>query len=248
MVQPGGKLHPPRVVHVAEGFDVEIVEVTERRTRVVRLRTSLPEREAIDRHGHVPLPPYIERADESADAGRYQTVYAAQDGSVAAPTAGLHFTPELLATVAARGASVTDVVLHVGAGTFKPVDAEELSGHVMHEESYQVPVAAANAVNTARAAGHKVWAVGTTTLRTLESVVLPDGRIAPGEGETAIFIHPPYRVRSADRLITNFHLPRSTLLMLVSAFAGFDLVREAYAAAVRERYRFYSYGDAMVIL
>ena len=248
MVHPGGKLHPPRTVHVADGLDVDIVEVTPRRTRIVRLRCGLPEFEAIERHGHVPLPPYITRADDAADAERYQTVYAEHRGSVAAPTAGLHFTPELLAVLTAGGVQVADVTLHVGAGTFRPVEAEDLAAHAMHEEWYRVPAATAEAVNAVRHAGHAVWAVGTTTLRTLESVSQPDGSLAPGEGETRIFIHSPYHIRSVDRLITNFHLPRSTLLMLVAAFAGHDLIREAYAVAVRERYRFYSYGDAMVIV
>lgn len=248
MVQPGGKLHPPRVVHIAPGFDAEIVEVTERRTRIVRLRADGPVADAIEAHGHVPLPPYIDRADAAADIERYQTVYANEQGSVAAPTAGLHFTPELLAAIQARGVTTADIVLHVGAGTFKPVDADEISGHVMHEERYAVQPAAAESINGARDSGHAVWAIGTTTLRTLESVVAPDGRVAAGRGETAIFLHPPHVVRSVDRLVTNFHLPRSTLLMLVSAFAGHELTMRAYADAVRERYRFYSYGDAMVIL
>ena len=248
MVQPGGKLRPGRVVHIADGFDAEIVAITERRTRIVHLRATGPVSEAIDRHGHIPLPPYIERADEPADAARYQTVYADQSGSVAAPTAGLHFTPELLGVIAARGVALADIVLHVGAGTFKPVSTDDIAAHVMHEEHYEVAPAAADAINTARAAGGAVWAVGTTTLRTLESVVTADGSIRAGAGATSIFIHPPHVVRSADRLITNFHLPRSTLLMLVAAFAGFDLTMRAYAEAVRERYRFYSYGDAMVIL
>ena len=248
MVQPGNKLQPLRRVHIADGFDVEIVEITARRTRIVRLHTSLPEREAIERFGRVPLPPYIERLDAPADVARYQTVYAATNGSVAAPTAGLHFTPELLAAIDARGTRVADVLLHVGAGTFKPVDTEDLSAHVLHEEWYRVPSETAAAVNATRTNGGAVWAVGTTTLRALESVVQADGRVMPGEGDTTIFIHPPHRVRAADRLITNFHLPRSTLLMLVAALAGHDLMRAAYAAAVAERYRFYSYGDAMVIL
>lgn len=248
MVHPGGKLHPPRVVHVADGFDVDIVAVTERRTRVVQLRCTMPAAEAIERHGHVPLPPYIDRVDAAADATRYQTVYAEQSGSVAAPTAGLHFTPELLRALAERGVAVADLVLHVGAGTFRPVDTEEISAHVMHEERYDVPAATADAINRARAGGGAVWSVGTTTLRTLESVLSPDGAIRAGAGETTIFIHPPHAVRSVDRLITNFHLPRSTLLMLVAAFAGYDLTMRAYAEAVRAHYRFYSYGDAMVVI
>jgi S-adenosylmethionine:tRNA ribosyltransferase-isomerase len=256
LVHPGGKLHPPRVVHVAPGFDVEIVAVTERRTRLVRLRVAgaaapdaaPAEDDAIERYGHVPLPPYIARGDVAADATRYQTVYADRSGSVAAPTAGLHFTPELLAAIAARGVAIADVLLHVGAGTFKPVSVEHIADHRMHEEWFEVTAAAADTVNAARRAGRAVWAVGTTSLRTLESLVLADRTIRPGSGETAIFIHPPHVVRSADRLVTNFHLPRSTLLMLVSAFAGHELTMHAYAEAVRARYRFYSYGDAMAII
>lgn len=248
MVQPGGKLRPPRVVHVAPGFDVRIEEITERRTRIVQLLAEGDTAFAIARHGHVPLPPYIERADAPDDAGRYQTVYASQSGSVAAPTAGLHFTPELLRAVEARGARIADVTLHVGAGTFKPVDVDEIDKHEMHEEWFDVPAETAGAANATRAADNAIWAVGTTTLRTLESALDAAGRIRAGSGETRIFIHPPHAVRSVDRLITNFHLPRSTLLMLVAAFAGHDLIKRAYDAAVRERYRFYSYGDAMVIL
>ena len=248
MVSPGGKLKPGRVVHVAPGLDVEIEAVTERRTRIVRLRSALPEAEALARHGHVPLPPYIDRADVEADAERYQTVYARQEGSVAAPTAGLHFTPELLGALDARGVRRVELVLHVGAGTFKPVEVEDPAEHVMHEEWYDVSPSAAAALDATRAAGGRVWAVGTTTLRTLESVVRPDGTYAPGSGETRIFIRPPRVVRGADRLVTNFHLPRSTLLMLVAAVAGYRLTMRAYQEAVAEGYRFYSYGDAMVVL
>lgn len=250
MVHPGGKLKPGRVVHVAPGFDATILESTPRRTRVVTLAAhGFPTvAEAIERYGHVPLPPYIDRADRASDAERYQTVYASENGSVAAPTAGLHFTPQLLDLLAAQGVRRADVLLHVGAGTFKPVETEDVSAHTMHEESYRVSADAAGAINDARARGAKVWAVGTTTVRTLESVVDSAGRVRAGEGETRIFIHPPQVVRSVDHLLTNFHLPRSTLLMLVSAFAGLDLIREAYAQAVQEQYRFYSYGDAMLIL
>ena len=250
MVHPGGKLKPGRIVHVAPGFDATILESTERRTRVVRLTANgFPSvAEAIERHGHVPLPPYIERADRASDAERYQTVYASESGSVAAPTAGLHFTPQLLDTLAAKGVRRADVLLHVGAGTFKPVETEELSAHTMHEEWYRVSAEAAAAINDVRTSGAKVWAVGTTTVRTLESVADAAGRVRAGEGDTRIFIHPPHAIRSVDHLLTNFHLPRSTLLMLVAAFAGLDLMREAYARAVEEKYRFYSYGDAMLIL
>jgi S-adenosylmethionine:tRNA ribosyltransferase-isomerase len=248
MVSPGGKLKPGRRVHVAPGFDVEIEEVTERRTRVVRLCSELPVADAIDRYGHVPLPPYIARADEPADAERYQTVYARQIGSVAAPTAGLHFTGELLSELAGRGVRRADVVLHVGAGTFKPVEAADPGDHVMHEEWYSVPAATAELVTAARRAGSRVWAVGTTSVRTLESAARDDGTVIAGSAETRIFIRPPYRFRAVDRLITNFHLPRSTLIMLVAAFAGYDLTMRAYREAVDVGYRFYSYGDAMAIV
>jgi S-adenosylmethionine:tRNA ribosyltransferase-isomerase len=248
MVHPGSKLKPGRVVSIAPGFDATILDRTDRGTRTVQLTAEENIADAIERHGHVPLPPYIERADRATDTERYQTVYANENGSVAAPTAGLHFTAELLNALAAKGVRRADVLLHVGAGTFKPVEADDLTSHEMHEEWYRVTEETAAAVNGTRSAGAKVWAIGTTTVRTLESVVDLFGRVRAGEGETRIFIHPPYVIRSVDHLVTNFHLPRSTLLMLVSAFAGRDLMREAYAAAVKEKYRFYSYGDAMVIL
>jgi S-adenosylmethionine:tRNA ribosyltransferase-isomerase len=248
MVQPGSKLKPGRIVHIAPGFDVEMIETTPQHTRIVRIIAEGDHDAMIERHGHVPLPPYIERGDAAADVERYQTVYARESGSVAAPTAGLHFTPELLGSLESNGVQLADVLLHVGPGTFKPVDVEDTASHVMHAEWYRVSEGTAALVNASRDAGTKTWAVGTTTLRTLESVVDAAGHIHAGEGETRIFIYPPHVVKSTDRLITNFHLPRSTLLMLVSAFAGTELIREAYAVAVRERYRFYSYGDAMLLL
>ena len=250
MVSPGGKLKPGRTVHVAPDFDVEVLEVTERRTRVVRLHSALPAGEAIERYGHVPLPPYIGRPDEAADAERYQTVYARESGSVAAPTAGLHFTPALLDRLAAAGVRRADVVLHVGAGTFKPVEVDDPADHVMHEEWYELPTAAATTLNEVRAGGGRVWAVGTTSVRTLESAAPPrrGEPFAPAAGETRIFIRPPYAFRAVDGLITNFHLPRSTLIMLVAAFAGYDLTMRAYRAAIDAGYHFYSYGDAMVVI
>ncbi len=248
LVSPGGKLKPGRRVRVAPELEVEIESVTDRRTRIVRLISPLPESEAIARFGHVPLPPYIHRADMAVDEERYQTVYARENGSVAAPTAGLHFTPALLARLAARGVRRADLVLHVGAGTFKPVEVEDPADHLMHEEWYSVPDSTAQLLDATRAGGGHVWAVGTTSLRTLESVVSADGRYHAGSGETRIFIRPPRRVLGADRLITNFHLPRSTLLMLVAAFAGYDLMMAAYEEAVAREYRFYSYGDAMVVV
>jgi S-adenosylmethionine:tRNA ribosyltransferase-isomerase len=246
MVQPGAKLKPGRVVTITPDFAVEIGEVLDGGTRIVRLLTAHPA-EAIAQHGHVPLPPYIDRADGANDVERYQTVFAKQEGSVAAPTAGLHFTPELLATLAAQGVRRAEVLLHVGAGTFKPVEVDDPAQHAMHREWYEFPAGAAELLNATRAAEGTICAVGTTALRTLETVVGADGRYGAATGETAIFIRPPQLVRGADHLVTNFHLPRSTLLMLVAAMAGYDLIRHAYEVAVQERYRFYSYGDAMLI-
>lgn len=248
MVRPGGKVRPGRVVHVGEQLDVRVLEITDRRTRIVELITPLPDDVAIERYGHVPLPPYIERADVQSDAERYQTVYARETGSAAAPTAGLHFTTDVLDALAANNVQRADVVLHVGAGTFKPVEVDDPSQHVMHEEWYDVPVSAAEALNAARARGATTWAVGTTTVRTLESAGQPDGTFVPTSGETRIFIRPPYRCRAVDHLLTNFHLPHSTLIMLVAAFAGYELTMRAYETAVAERYRFFSYGDAMLII
>ncbi len=249
MVHPGGKLKPGRTVHIAPGFDVEILEVTERRTRVVRLLpTNGSIEEAIERHGHIPLPPYVDRADEPADAERYQTVFARESGSVAAPTAGLHFTPELLSALAARGVERAELVLHVGAGTFKPVEAEDPAAHLMHSEWFTISEQTAATIARARATNYAVWAVGTTSCRALESAASDGGTVSPGSGETAIFIRPPYEFRVVDKLITNFHLPRSTLTMLVAAFAGYELTMSAYQEAIDAGYRFYSYGDAMAIL
>ncbi|HUF28079.1 MAG TPA: tRNA preQ1(34) S-adenosylmethionine ribosyltransferase-isomerase QueA [Gemmatimonadaceae bacterium] len=248
MVHPGGKLKPGRVVHIAPQLDIVVEQITDRRTRVVTLRTPLAEEEAIERFGHVPLPPYIARADTAADAERYQTVYAREPGSAAAPTAGLHFTPGLLAALAARDVRLVEVLLHVGAGTFKPVEVEDPAAHVMHEEWYSVSTEAAAALAATRRDGGNIWAVGTTSARTLESAVREDGTFAPGAAETRLFIRPPYRFGGVDRLITNFHLPRSTLLMLVAAFAGFELAMRSYKEAIDAGYRFFSYGDAMAVL
>ena len=246
MVHPGAKLKPGRVVTFAEGFGAEMLGSTDRGTRLVRLRAvDVPA--AIARHGHIPLPPYIDRADSATDAERYQTVFAREEGSVAAPTAGLHFTPEVLDALGAKGVHRAELLLHVGAGTFKPVDADDPAEHVMHEEWYRVPESTANLLNATRARGARICAVGTTALRTLESVLGADGRFRATTGETSIFLRPPQRPRSADLLLTNFHLPRSTLLMLVAAVAGYPLTMRAYEVAVREGYRFYSYGDAMLI-
>ena len=247
MVHPGAKLKPGRKIRVAPQLEVEILETTERRTRIVELHSELPPDEAIERFGHIPLPPYIRRGDESDDATRYQTVYAREPGSVAAPTAGLHFTEQVLDAIRQRDVSIAEVVLHVGAGTFMPVDVDDPADHVMHEESFSVSAETAQQLNAVRGRGGKVTAVGTTAVRTLESAI-SGGRFAAAAGETAMFIRPGYKFEAVDRLLTNFHLPRSTLLMLVAAFAGYGFAMEAYQTAIDERYRFYSYGDAMLIV
>jgi S-adenosylmethionine:tRNA ribosyltransferase-isomerase len=218
--------------------------------RTVRLWTGdgSPVRDAIDALGHVPLPPYIKRPDAAADRDRYQTVYARERGSIAAPTAGLHFTPQILAGIAERGVERVSITLHVGYGTFQPVRADTVEQHQMEAEHYEVTPGAAAALSQALREGRRIIAVGTTTTRTLESLaVSPGGEVAAGAGETALFIHPGHRFRVVSGLITNFHLPRSSLLMLVSAFAGRDHILAAYREAVAARYRFYSYGDAMFI-
>jgi S-adenosylmethionine:tRNA ribosyltransferase-isomerase len=200
----------------------------------------------MERHGSVPLPMYIGRGPSAADEERYQTVYARERGAVAAPTAGLHFDQPLMAALSARGAALAYVTLHVGAGTFQPVRTEDVTRHEMHEEWYRVPAETVAAVEKARRDGGRVLAVGTTTLRALESAAA-GGQLQAGTGETRLFIVPGYRFRVVERLLTNFHLPRSTLLMLVSAFGGKDYIRAAYRHAIEQRYRFYSYGDAMLI-
>jgi S-adenosylmethionine:tRNA ribosyltransferase-isomerase len=204
---------------------------------------------AIAERGAMPLPPYIaaRRAEDEQDRADYQTVYAAEDGSVAAPTAGLHFTPELFERLTAAGVAVERVTLHVGAGTFLPVKTDQVSEHRMHPEWGEIDPTTAERLNAARAAGGRLVCVGTTSLRLLESAAAEDGRIRPFMGETAIFITPGYRFRAADGLMTNFHLPKSTLVMLVAAFAGLDAMRAAYAHAVESGYRFYSYGDASLL-
>jgi S-adenosylmethionine:tRNA ribosyltransferase-isomerase len=245
---PGGKLKPGRSVRFGEGSAVEIVDVLGGGLRRVRFTGPLDARATMARYGAVPLPPYIHRAPEETDRDRYQTVYAEHEGSVAAPTAGLHFTPDLLGRIAARGVALARLDLHVGPGTFKPVAEDDLDRHVMHAESYAVSPEAAATINERRAAGGKIWAVGTTVVRTLEQVADDAGRVHPGAGETTLFIRPPHAFRAVDRMVTNFHLPRSTLLMLVCAFGGYERVLAAYAEAVRQGYRFYSYGDAMAII
>ena len=235
--RPGGRLV----------FGSSEATVIERAGEFWLLRFDAPVLAVLDRDGELPLPPYITHAPDADDELRYQTVYARAPGSVAAPTAGLHFDEPLLARLRERGVELAFVTLHVGAGTFQPVRVDDLSLHRMHAERYSVPEETAAAIAAARAAGRRVVAVGTTSLRTLESAADEDGRVRPGSGETRLFITPGYRFRVVERLVTNFHLPRSTLLMLVSAFAGAERIRRAYAHAIAARYRFFSYGDAMLL-
>jgi len=237
---------PGRRLVFAPGVEAE---VTGRRDDLFELRFHAGGRtvfEVLEAHGEVPLPPYITHAPGMDDESRYQTVYAAVPGAVAAPTAGLHFDETMLSALAARGVESARVTLHVGAGTFQPVRGDDIASHVMHEEWYRIPEATVAAVLKARTEGGRVIAVGTTTLRALESSAM-SGTLRAGEAETRLFIAPGFAFRVVDRLVTNFHLPKSTLLMLVSAFSGVDPIRRAYAHAVDHRYRFFSYGDAMLL-
>jgi S-adenosylmethionine:tRNA ribosyltransferase-isomerase len=240
--------HPPRpggTIDLPGGVAATVVA---RDDRFFRLSIDGPQSlsEYLDRHGEVPLPPYIRRGPDATDEKRYQTVYARHAGAVAAPTAGLHFDESMLAALRTAGVAVAWVTLHVGAGTFAPMQSDDLAAHRMHSEWYRVPVETAAAVAAARARGGRIVAVGTTTLRALESAANEQGSVAAGEAETTLFITPGFRFRVVDRLLTNFHLPKSTLLVLVSAFAGHAVVRNAYAHAIAENYRFFSYGDAML--
>ncbi|KAF0101890.1 MAG: S-adenosylmethionine:tRNA ribosyltransferase-isomerase [bacterium] len=239
---------PPRPGMVLRFADAVQALVLDRVDDMVRLAFD-PARsvlEWLDAYGEVPLPPYLERPPEAGDDARYQTVYAREPGAVAAPTAGLHFDEAMLAALKTRGVDTAFVTLHVGAGTFQPVRVEDLLEHRMHTERYAIPQATVDAIARARQAGGRVCAVGTTSLRALEAAARR-GALSAGEGETDLFITPGYRFRVVERLLTNFHLPRSTLLMLVSAFGGAELMRRAYAHAVASAYRFFSYGDAMLI-
>jgi S-adenosylmethionine:tRNA ribosyltransferase-isomerase len=202
----------------------------------------------LEREGHIPLPPYLQRPDDVSDRERYQTVFSRVPGAVAAPTAGLHFTRELLVELEAKGIETAYLTLHTGLGTFKPVRVERVEDHQIHTEHFSIPAATAHAIRTTRARGGRVVAVGTTSARTLEYAADNDGNVSAVDGEVDIFIYPGYVFKVVDALITNFHLPESTLLMLVSAFAGSEYIREAYCEAIRRKFRFYSYGDAMLIV
>jgi S-adenosylmethionine:tRNA ribosyltransferase-isomerase len=256
LVHPGQRLKPGSRLEFGSGGFVLHAEIVDRRfhgRRMVRLTPgaegSRSVSEIVDAIGHIPLPPYIRRPDTSADRERYQTVYARTRGSIAAPTAGLHFTHELLAALDARGIERVSIALHVGYGTFEPIRVDDIEEHRMAAEHFEVGVAAAAAISRALREGRRVIAVGTTTTRTLESLeVTADGQVPPHSGSTDLFIRPGHRFRIVTGLITNFHLPRSSLLVLVSAFAGRERVLAAYRHAIAHRYRFYSYGDANLIL
>ena len=251
MVRPGRRLRPGTRVRVDAALEVEVqggTPLPDGRRRVRLLARSGDASREIERIGHIPLPPYIRRPDRADDKARYQTVYAREPGSVAAPTAGLHFTEGLLARLHARGIDLAEVVLHVGPGTFRPVQVEDVADHTVPAEPFVLPEATATAIARARERGRRVVAVGTTTARVLETRADSSGRVAAGEGETALVIAPPFAFQVVHALVTNFHLPRSSLLLLVAAFAGRERILAAYAEALRQGYRFYSYGDAMLLL
>lgn len=252
MAKPSGRLKEGETLDLARGGRAVLEKFRGGGEWKVSFEDVGSEEELFAR-GRMPLPHYIERewrADprDGIDRERYQTVYAEHDGAVAAPTAGLHFTPELMAGLEAAGVGIVRLTLHVGAGTFAPVRDEDYRSHVMHEERYSLSPESAARINAARREGRRIVGVGTTSARVLETVAAHDGTVEPGAGRTGIYIYPPYEFKGVDALITNFHLPKSTLLLLVSAFSGREFILSAYAEAVRERYRFYSYGDAMLIV
>ncbi len=246
LVKPGKKAKPGTRISFGGGLLIgEVLEVVEDGNRLIQFHYEGIFEEILDQLGQMPLPPYITHQLE--DKNRYQTVYAKYDGSAAAPTAGLHFTPELLNEIRAMGVRIAEVTLHVGLGTFRPVKVENVQEHHMHSEFYQIDEEAANIINETKQRGGRVICVGTTSCRTIESAAAEDGTIRPCSGWTEIFIYPGYRFKVLDCLITNFHLPESTLVMLVSALAGREQILHAYEEAVKERYRFFSFGDAMFI-
>ncbi len=246
LVKPGKKAREGAVISFCGGLLTgEVIDVVEEGNRLIQFRYEGIFEEVLDRLGEMPLPPYI--THKLADRDRYQTVYAKYEGSAAAPTAGLHFTRELLEQIREKGVKTAYVTLHVGLGTFRPVKEENLLDHHMHSEFYQVTREAADLINSTKQAGGRVICVGTTSCRTIESAAGADGSVAAGSGDTEIFIYPGYRFKVLDNLITNFHLPESTLIMLVSALAGREHVLNAYRTAVQERYRFFSFGDACLI-
>ena len=250
MAKPARKLKEGKRIYFDEELEAVVKGYSGEGRRIVEfiLKSNKDFMEKLEEIGHIPLPPYIEREEKPEDREKYQTVFARKEGAVAAPTAGLHFTEELLQKLKDKGIIIKNITLHVGPGTFKPVKVENVEEHQMDYETYHVPEDTAAEINRAKEEGRRVIAVGTTVTRTLESAAEKDGKVKPGEGSTNLFIYPGYRFKVIDALITNFHLPRSTLLMLVSAFAGRERILNAYREAVKKGYRFYSYGDAMFIL
>ncbi len=250
MAKPARKLKEGKRIYFDEELEAIVKGYGGEGRRIVEfiLKSNKDFMEKLEEIGHIPLPPYIEREEKPEDREKYQTVFARKEGAVAAPTAGLHFTEELLQKLKDKGIIIKNITLHVGPGTFKPVKVENVEEHQMDYETYHVPEDTAAEINRAKEEGRRVIAVGTTVTRTLESAAEKDGKVKPGEGSTNLFIYPGYRFKVIDALITNFHLPRSTLLMLVSAFAGRERILNAYREAVKKGYRFYSYGDAMFIL
>ncbi len=247
LVKPGKKAKPGTRISFGDGLLTgEVIDVVEEGNRLIKFTYDGIFEEILDQLGQMPLPPYI--THQLKDKNRYQTVYAKHDGSAAAPTAGLHFTPELLEAIKAKGVNIAHVTLHVGLGTFRPVKVEDVTNHHMHSEFYIVEEDQAKLINETKQRGGKIVSVGTTSCRTLESATDDQGILQAGSGWTDIFIYPGYKFKMIDRLITNFHLPESTLLMLVSALAGKDKIMAAYEEAVKERYRFFSFGDAMIIM
>ena len=242
-----GTFRPGQILDLGVEAVAVVVERSAIRT-TVRVESPIPWSEWLRQHGRMPLPPYIKRAPTDQDRAWYQTMFAQHEGAIAAPTAGLHFTSDLLARLRQRGVELRAVTLHVGVGTFKPVTVDQIEDHRMAAEWVEVGVEAVRAIEQARATGRRIVAVGTTVVRALETAARADGQIRPYQGETDMFMTPGFPFKAVDALLTNFHLPRTTLLMLVSALAGTELLRQAYAEAVRQRYRFYSYGDAMLIL
>ncbi|MDA3902726.1 MAG: tRNA preQ1(34) S-adenosylmethionine ribosyltransferase-isomerase QueA [Desulfuromusa sp.] len=236
------------VVNLAPDFSAEVLEEMEAPYRLVRFHCSSDFMQKVEEVGHLPLPPYIQREDNQEDHSRYQTVFAREKGAVAAPTAGLHFTEKMLQQLVAAGVEIYNLTLHVGLGTFLPVRVENILQHKMHAELFSIPEATANAVNLARKECRRVFALGTTSARALETAATADGLLQAGAGDSEIFIYPGYQFKIVDALITNFHLPKSTLLMLVSAFADREFILSAYRQAIAERFRFFSYGDCMLIL
>ena len=246
LVKPGKKCKVGVKLTVNEELSLEVTGVTDSGERHVKFFYEGAFEDVLSRVGTVPLPPYIREKLKNPE--RYQTVYSKENGSAAAPTAGLHFTPELLDRIRAKGVQIVEVLLHVGLGTFRPVKAENIADHKMHSEYYEVSAQAAETVNCAKREGRRIIAVGTTSVRTLETVADENGFLRAGKGETAIFLYPPYKFKCVDALITNFHLPESTLLMLVSCLCSREEIMQVYEAAVKERYRFFSFGDAMMIV